>query len=678
MLFRFIKTFKVFIRAGALKVFMNLFILPFFYVFITPLITSILLQSFGKFLNLNLVKRLSMSSSIGMSTYTYVISFIFFRNEGKSLEFLLCTWFNLGHLMADISLFSDTLTIIMLCVITSVSNCVHTYSTGYMALDPHLIRFLSYLHLFTFFMILLVTSGNFLQLFVGWEGVGLCSYLLINFWYTRVQANKAAIKAVIINRIGDTSLAIAIFLIFSTFGTLDFVLLSTILKDSKLFLIDVNTIALFLFIASMGKSAQIGLHTWLPDAMEGPTPVSALIHAATMVTAGVFLIVRCSFLFQEALVILPFITLVGALTCFLGATVALFQNDIKKVIAYSTCSQLGYMVMSCGLTCFTGAMFHLYTHAFFKALLFLTAGNIIHALNNEQDMRRMGGLIKILPFSYTMMLIGSLALMGAPFLSGYYSKEYILEISFLKFSVVSHFAFWLGTFSAGCTAFYSMRALFLIFYGQVNSYKKLVASAQDSNYTLSLPIMSLALSAIFSGYSFKRIFNGAGSPFWSNSISLFPNNYYDSISIHFLPLYIKVIPLFFSFFGAMFALTLYTFVLKNKKVYRINKFYTFFNRKWFFDGIYNDALQGCLLFGHSYLFKLTDRGILEAVGIRGSSKSLSLLGLFAKEVATGLTYHYFLYFCAGLVFFFNIYILNLFKAPQLMMASMLYIILFNN
>jgi len=558
-------------------------------------------------------------------------------------------WIHVGSLNVNISGFFDTLTIVMLFVITTVSSLVQHYSQTYMKYDPHILRFMSYLSLFTFFMLILVTSGNFLQLFMGWEGVGICSYLLINFWHTRIQANKAAIKALLVNRIGDTAFAIGIFIIFTNFNTLDFPLLSTLIFDVKgSQLIDINTIAFFLFIGCMGKSAQIGLHTWLPDAMEGPTPVSALLHAATMVTAGVFLLVRCSFIFQEAHYILPFITLIGALTTFLAASTAIVQNDIKKVIAYSTCSQLGYMVMACGLSNFNGAMFHLYNHAFFKALLFLTAGSIIHALDNEQDLRKMGGLINILPFSYTMMLIGSLALMGFPFLSGYYSKEFILEVALSKSTVTGDFAFWLGSLSSGCTAFYSIRSLIFIFFGKTNSHKKIIEQAHDTPVGMKEPLFILATLSIFTGYISKDFFIGLGTPFWGNSIIYYSCNYYSNVYAEFLPFNFKVIPLIFSFVGSFLAFFLYTYVFKNSKTFMYNSYYNFFNKKWYFDLIYNDVLiQKSLDIGYNISYKVLDRGFLEIVGIKGFTKNYSDLSHSLIRTQSGHPYHYFLFFVLG-------------------------------
>jgi len=416
---------------------------------------------------------------------TFVVSVYILKQTLFNIEYCpiflpIWIWIDVELLQVEFGGFFDSLTAIMLFVVTFISLLVHIYSCEYMKNDPHLQRFLAYLSLFTFFMIVLVTSNNFIQLFTGWEGVGICSYLLINFWFTRIQANKAAIKAVIVNRIGDTAFAIAIFLIFKSTGSVDF---STVfLLTTKLNNLEINTICFFLFLGAMGKSAQIGLHTWLPDAMEGPTPVSALIHAATMVTAGVFLIVRCSFLFQEANLILPLMTIVGSLTTFFAATTALVQTDLKRVIAYSTCSQLGYMITACGLSAYNASIFHLSNHAFFKALLFLSAGSVIHAMNNEQDMRKMGGLINLLPFTYSMILIGSLALMGFPFLSGFYSKDVILETAYASYSISGHFAFWLGSLSALFTSFYSVRLIFLTFLNDVNSSKVIIQGVHDAPF----------------------------------------------------------------------------------------------------------------------------------------------------------------------------------------------------
>lgn len=629
-------------------------------IIIKPFFTSLLVITMASYIN---SKTKNINSFILMNnflTFFYTVILInqfFLIQDGNAYEIIIFKWISLGSLDINFSGFFDTLTFVMLSIITCVSSLVQYYAQIYMKEDPHIARFQSFLLLFTFFMIVLVTSGNFIQLFTGWEGVGICSYLLINFWHTRIQANKAAIKAVLVNRIGDTALAISIFLVFSNFQTLDFSVLSTLITNTSdsaaNLLIDINTIALFIFIGCMGKSAQIGLHTWLPDAMEGPTPVSALLHAATMVTAGVFLLIRSSFIFQEATLILPFITIIGALTTFLAASTAIFQNDIKKVIAYSTCSQLGYMIMSCGLGCFNGAIFHLYNHAFFKALLFLTAGSIIHSLDNEQDLRKMGGLLNLLPFSYCMMLIGSLALMGFPFLSGYYSKEFILEIAFSKYTIPGWFAFWLGTLSSSCTAFYSIRSLILIFFNETNSHKKIITSIHDAPFEMRLSLIILSFLSIVSGFLSKDFFIGLGSPFWSNSITIYPINYYNFVNAEFLPFKYKLIPLVFSGVGSILSFAFYLVLLKNTKTYNYNTIYNFFSRKWFFDSLYNDLIiKKSLNFGYIVTHKLVDRGFFEIIAISGlPAKQFAIFDLF-KQTQKGHPYHYYLFFISGTLFIY--------------------------
>jgi proton-translocating NADH-quinone oxidoreductase chain L len=411
----------------------------------------------------------------------------------------------------------------MLLVITFISFLVHVYSLDYMSHDPYQTRFFSYLSFFTFFMLVLVTADNFLQLFAGWEGVGLCSYLLINFWFTRILANKAALKAMIMNRIADVFFIFAIVLLLLYLGTTDYLLIFSfgpLLQGETLLLLGreisfLNAVAFFLFIGAIGKSAQLGFHTWLPDAMEGPTPVSSLLHAATMVTAGVFLLLRCSPLFQYTPEILLLVTLIGGVTAFFFALVGIFQYDIKKVIAYSTCSQLGYMFLSCGLSNYSVAAFHLFNHAFFKALLFLGAGAVIHSFYDEQDMRRMGNAILSLPFTYLAMLIGSIAILGLPFLAGFYSKDLLLELAFLRLTIDSLFVYLLGVLAALFTSIYSLRLLLLVFLGNSFSFSAhfrplLLVEAPSFMY---FSLLLLALSSILSGYLFLDLFTGLGSLF---------------------------------------------------------------------------------------------------------------------------------------------------------------------
>ena len=413
-----------------------------------PIFSSVCSGFFGHKLG---VKGVALVTSLSLVSAAFLSYFCLFT-LGFSLKPIyidLFPWITSGLFTANWLIYIDNLTILMFVLVTTVSSMVYIYSTSYMLEDPHLVRFSCYISLFTFFMLILVTSYNLVQLFFGWEGVGVCSYLLINFWYTRLQANKSAIKALVVNKIGDFSLMLGIAVIFVLYKSIDFgtiFFITPFIQESQFsfFLYEFNSISLvcfLLFIGAVGKSAQLGLHTWLPDAMEGPTPVSALIHAATMVTAGVFLIIRCSPLFEYSESILILITLVGALTAFFAATVGMVQNDLKRVIAYSTCSQLGYMVFACGLSNYHVAFFHLFNHGFFKALLFLSAGSVIHGMSDEQDMRRMGGLVKLFPVTYVMFLIGSLALIAFPFLTGYYSKDVILEVAFSKYTFVSLFAY---------------------------------------------------------------------------------------------------------------------------------------------------------------------------------------------------------------------------------------------
>jgi len=426
----------------------------------------------------------------------------------------------------------------MLLVVNIISALVHLYSIDYMSHDPHLPRFMSYLSLFTFFMLMLVTGDNFVILFLGWGGVGLCSYLLISFWYTRLQANKAAIKALVVNRIADFALTIGMVSIFFVFRSLDFHVvfpLAPFFVNSTFGFLSydwpvLTVICSLLFIGAMGKSAQIGLHTWLPDAMEGPTPVSALIHAATMVTAGVFLIIKCSPIFEYVPTVLSIITFIGATTAFFSATIGLVQNDIKKVIAYSTCSQLGYMIFACGLSNYHVSLFHLANHAFFKALLFLSAGAIIHSLSNEQDMRKFGGLITLLPFTSVMLLIGSLSLMGFPFLTGFYSKDLILELALTKYTIEGSFAYTLGLITAFFTSFYSFRVFYMTFIYKNNSFRTVITHVHELPWKMAVSLSILSLGSIFLGYLAKDLFVGLGTDFWNHSILILPehNNQLDA------------------------------------------------------------------------------------------------------------------------------------------------------
>ena len=581
-------------------------------------------------------------------------------------KIILGSWIFSDSISINWSFCFDSLTSVMLIVVTFISTLVHLYSIEYMRHDPHLQRFMSYLSLFTFFMLILITANNFLQMFVGWEGVGLSSYLLINFWFTRIQANKAAIKAMLVNRIGDFALLLAIFTIYSTFNSLDYDIIFTLVPlfiDSSILVGTarfpvIDIICILLFIGAMGKSAQIGLHSWLPDAMEGPTPVSALIHAATMVTAGVFLLARCSFIFEFSNTALNFVLFIGSATAIFAATTGLFQNDMKKVIAYSTCSQLGYMIFACGLSSYQLGVFHLSNHAFFKALLFLGAGSIIHAVADEQDMRKMGGLKKLLPFSYAIMLIGSLALMGFPFLTGFYSKDAILELAFAQFNTGSHFAYYLGCFAAFFTAFYSVRLLFLVFLAKPNGNRKTILNSHEASWEIGLPLLILSIFSVSIGFLTKELFIGFGTKFWGNAIFILPQNY-GLTDIEFINLSAKLFPLILTIFGSFLAYILYSFelnsffALKQKSTFKY--IYVFINKKWYFDRIYNQFV-GQNVLNLSYLFSYNDidRGILEKIGPSGIINVIYYWFNKLKILQSGFIYNYlFLMFIS--IFFFILF-----------------------
>jgi len=609
---------------------------------------------------------------------SFFISFTLFVQTlliNKVLLLTISPWIYSDTLQLDWSFCFDSLTCVLLVIVTFISSLVHLYSTEYMEFDPHLPRFMSYLSLFTFFMLILVTANTFLQLFVGWEGVGVSSYLLINFWFTRIQANKAAIKAMLVNRIGDFALLLAIFSIYMTYNSLDYEIIFTLIPISlglslnvgSLLVSNVDLICILLFIGAMGKSAQLGLHTWLPDAMEGPTPVSALIHAATMVTAGIFLLSRCSYIFEFSSLSLNFIVFIGSVTAFFAATTGLFQNDMKRVIAYSTCSQLGYMIFACGLSSYDVGLFHLSNHAFFKALLFLGAGSVIHAFSDEQDMRRMGGVKALLPFSYSITLIGSLALIGFPFLAGFYSKDVILEVSFAKYTVVSHFSFILGLLAAFCTAFYSTRLLYLVFLSYPNGNKKIIHNAHEGTWRMSLPLFLLCLLSIFIGYMSKDFFVGFGSSFWASSLFIHSNNYL-LVDIEFLETKYKLVAFLITLAGVFCSYFLYVFnvfdyyALKTSSSI-FHSFYLFLNKKWYFDRIYNQTLsQNALELSLNYNYKIIDRGIIEKLGPDGLSYFLFQMYTKIKLIQTGATDTYLSYtfeFSFLCILFLLIYIKSL-------------------
>ena len=555
-------------------------------------------------------------------------------------------WIASGTFIVNASINIDPLSSIMLVVVSLVSALVHIYSIGYMSHDPDKPRFMCYLSLFTFAMFTLVVSDNFLQLFFGWEGVGLCSYLLIGFWHKKNSANNAAIKAFIVNRIGDFGFAIGIFLIFIFFGTLNYeevFALAPNFADTEInFLgLEVNLITvtcLFLFIGAMGKSAQFFLHTWLPDAMEGPTPVSALIHAATMVTAGVFLVVRCSPIFEYSQVALNFVAIVGMITALFAASVAIVQNDIKKIIAYSTCSQLGYMFFAAGVGAYHVAIFHLFTHAFFKALLFLGSGSVIHSLNDEQDVRNMGDLWKKMPVTWFAMVVGTLALTGFPFLSGFYSKDAIIEFAFLKGTNVGYFAAGIGIMTAVLTALYSWRLIFKTFHGKFNNKNLSKSEIHESGLTITIPLLLLVVGSIFSGFLFKEFLIGHDyNNFWRDSILILEK--FDHSGI---PLWLLVITPFFVTILIPVSFFLYIkktnvldgFVLKYKSLYN------FLLNKWYFDELYNQIIIKPTKFIGSFFWEKGDIKIIDRLGPDGISKIIKIISNKSSKFQSGYIYDY--------------------------------------
>ncbi len=611
-----------------------------------PLIASIISGFFGKLIgdrSSEIITSLLVSIS---AIFSVLVLYEVVINQYQE-NIIIATWISSGSLEVNWSMKIDSLSAVMLVVVTSVSALVHIYSIGYMSHDPHKPRFMAYLSLFTFAMLMLVTADNFIQLFFGWEGVGLCSYFLIGFWFKKESANKAAIKAFVVNRVGDFGFALGIFLIFYLFGTVNytevFAEIPNITDKNLVFLgitfNAVDLICLLLFIGAMGKSAQILLHTWLPDAMEGPTPVSALIHAATMVTAGVFLVVRCSPIYEYSDLALNIITIVGMSTAFFAATVALVQNDIKKIIAYSTCSQLGYMFFATGVGAYNVAMFHLFTHAFFKALLFLGSGSVIHAFKDEQNINNMGGVWKKLPYTYSLMIIGTLALTGFPFLSGFYSKDAIIEFAYLRGNTTGYYAAGIGIFTAFLTSIYSWRLIFKTFHGEYNNKEIKIDETHESPIVMLIPLVLLSIGAIFAGFLFKELFIGYEglNNFWRGSIFFLKPLSTDHPPLWFLlltpTLVILSIPLAYYLF------------LKNRnlpeRLASINKpLYQFLLNKWYFDELYDVLFVKPSKKLGLFLWKFFDLKIIDGFGPDGISSMIKKFSVKANKFQSGYIYQY--------------------------------------
>lgn len=628
-----------------------------------PLINAFVLGFFGFKLGSKGSNILAMFCMVLACICGFTLVYLNDIGDSFCCNIRLFPWISVGTFDVYWSFLFDTLTLVMFFVVISISTLVHFYSIEYMEHDPHRPRFMAYLSLFTFFMLILITSENFLQMFIGWEGVGLCSYLLINFWFTRLQANKAAIKAMVMNRISDVGLIMGVLTVYNTLLSLDYPIIFALITNIiglkfyffgfSLYLLDF--IGFCLFIGAMGKSAQFMLHTWLPDAMEGPTPVSALIHAATMVTAGVFLIARTSHIFEHTVFVLAFVSTIGALTAFWGSTVGLFQNDLKKVIAYSTCSQLGYMIFACGLSNYNVAIFHLTTHAFFKALLFLGAGSIIHSVYDEQDMRRMGGLKNLLPLAYTVLVIGSLSLMGFPFLSGFYSKDLILESSFMKYIITGHWCYWLGCLAALFTTIYSVRLIYLTFLIKPQGFRTTFYGSHESGVNIFFVLIVLIFPTIFLGFLLKESFVGFGTAFWGTAIFTLPQNNL-GFDIEFIPVSFKFLPTVFGILGSICCLLFFykkskiLVMLKQFKSFRF--FYTFLNRKWLLDRLYNTLVGQSLFFsGSSLFYTLLDKGLIEKIGPKGIQELVNRLTFRINKNQSALISEYIGFFIFGFSIF---------------------------
>lgn len=570
---------------------------------------------------------------------------------GSPVSINLINWIDSEFIFLSWEFIFDQLTVSMLIPVLYISALIHIFSIDYMSEDPHNQRFFSYLSLFTFFMLILISGANFFVMFIGWEGIGIVSYLLINFWFTRIQANKASILAFTMNRVGDMGLSIGFFAIFAMFGSLDFSIVFSLVPFMNETAITI--IGLLLLMGAMAKSAQIPLHSWLPGSMEGPTPVSALIHAATLVTAGLYLLVRSSPILEYSSTALLIITLIGASTAFFAATCGLVQNDLKRIIAFSTISQLGYMVMAVGLSQYNVALMHVINHAFFKALLFLGAGAVIHSFSDQQDVRKLGGLIKFLPFTYTAILVGSLSLLATPWLTGFYSKDLIIELAFGQYNFNGTFAFILGSLTAGITAFYSFRLISLVFLTKPNGSKLSYLNSHEANLTVIIPLFILALFSIFFGFIFSDLFVGVGTDFFKNSIFIHPNKISIIEAEFSLPLYIKLLPSILSIFGAILAIFLYhqnvKFLIGLTETSLGRKIYSFLNGKYFFDVIYNNYIISIGLQLGYIISKILDRGIIELLGPHGLATIFNNIGFNISKLDTGIITTYSLYITLGLL-----------------------------
>ncbi|MCA1906885.1 MAG: NADH-quinone oxidoreductase subunit L [Magnetospirillum sp.] len=633
-----------------------------------PLLGSIVAGLFGRFIG-DRGAQIVTCTLLGVSALSSALIFKEVAIDGNYVTIQILHWMQSGTLDVSWALKFDTLTAVMMIVVTWVSFMVHVYSVGYMSHDPAIPRFMSYLSLFTFAMLMLVTADNLVQLFFGWEGVGVASYLLIGFWYQKPSACAAAIKAFVVNRVGDFGFALGIFGVYFLFDSVTFSAIFAAAPDKAnevvhFFGMDVNAITiccLLLFVGAMGKSAQLGLHTWLPDAMEGPTPVSALIHAATMVTAGVFMVARMSPLFEYSDTALTVVTVIGAATAFFAATVGCVQNDIKRVIAYSTCSQLGYMFFAIGVSAYQAAIFHLMTHAFFKALLFLGAGSVIHAMSDEQDIRRMGGIWKHVKVTWVLMWIGSLALAGVPFFAGYYSKDTILEAAWASHTWSGQLAYVMGVAAAFLTAFYSWRLLILTFHGKPRADEHVMAHVHESPAVMILPLFVLAAGAVFSGWLGYELFVGhAQHDFWRGSVKVLADAHGAMEHFHHVEKWVALTPTIVAASGILLAYVLYMFVpsIPGLLAAKFKGVYLFLLNKWYFDELYDFLfVKPAFKLGRGF-WQGGDGALIDGVGPDGVAAATKSIAQKVGKLQSGYLYHYAFAMLIGVAVFVTWYMFN--------------------
>ena len=653
-----------------------------------PLSGAIVSGFFGRKVGVSGAQLITCLSII-ITTLLAIIAFFEVGLNNITVSINLFRWVDSESLNVLWSFHFDSLTVSILIPVLIVSSLVHVYSIGYMNHDPHNQRFFSYLSLFTFMMIILVTANNFLLMFVGWEGVGICSYLLVSFWFTRIAANQSSISAFLTNRVGDCFLTIGMFAILWSFGNIDY---STVFSLAPFINENIVTIiGICLLIGAMAKSSQVGLHVWLPLAMEGPTPVSALIHAATMVTAGVYLLMRTSPLIEYSSTVLILCLWLGAITTVFSSLIGLFQQDIKKVIAYSTMSQLGMMVIAVGLSSYNVALFHLVNHAFYKGLLFLGAGAVIHAVSDNQDFRKYGGLRLFLPLTYSVMLIASLSLVAFPFMTGFYSKDFILESAYGQFYFSSTIVYFIATIGAMFTTLYSVKVLYLTFLtnpnGPIVNYKHLPSShaAQEGDIFMSFPLVILAIFSIFFGYISKDIFLGLGSGFFAdNSIFIHPIREIMLNTEFAVPSLFKLLPLFFTISLSITAIILSEFMPKVIINFKLSKvgynIFSFFNQRFFIELLYNKYIIGLVLKLGGQTTKVLDKGSVELLGPYGLEKGLLLLSKNISALNTGVITSYALYILVGFIFYIFIPYLSLFDNALflLILLSLITMVIANN